>query len=149
MKSDLDDTYRRYQEALHDLDPALQEDLHRYICIRFSGYLERLLYEAVHGYLGDSRDEAVRNFGASFFKKAPNLNPEALGSLVGRFGQTWSAEIKDFLDIEPRRNSLGRMIDIRNKTAHGEDYGGSRLNVATYKDLVDDLHSWITERLLS
>jgi hypothetical protein len=149
MKSELDAAYMRYRQALVELDFRLQEDLHKYMCIRLSGYLEQLLFEAVSAFLADSHNEAVRNFGISFFKKAPNLTPGALETLIGRFGESWSQELKDFLDAHERRNTLGTLVEIRNKTAHGQGYRGGQLSVSTYKEVVDDIHAWVLERMLT
>ncbi|SNY53672.1 HEPN domain-containing protein [Paractinoplanes atraurantiacus] len=149
IKSELDAAYLRYRQALVDLDFSLQEDLHKYMCIRLSGYLEQLLFEAVSGFLADSHNEAVRNFGISFFKKAPNLSPGALETLISRFGETWSQELAEFLNAHERRNSLGALVEIRNKTAHGQSYRGGQLSVSTYKAVVDDIHAWVLERMLT
>lgn len=149
LKSELDAAYSRYRQALHELDFRLQEDLNKYMCIRLSGYLEQLLFEAVSGFLASSHDESVRNFGTSFFKKAPNLTPGALETLIGRFGEPWSQELSEFLNSHERRNSLGALVEIRNKTAHGQGYRGGQLSVSTYKDVVDDIHAWVLERLLT
>lgn len=148
MKAELDAAYARYREGILLLDFRLQEDLNKYMCIRLSGYLEQLLFEAVTAMLANSHDAIVRNFGISHFKKAPNLTPKAFEELISRFGESWASELQEFLDNRDRRNLLGALIEVRNKTAHGANYRGSVLNIATYKDIVDDIHSWIVERML-
>lgn len=85
----------------------------------------------------------------SFFKRAPNLNPEAFEKLIGRFGNPWEEDISDFLDKEERRNSLGKLLEVRNKVAHGQSYRGGQMNVATYKELVDAIHSWVVNRMVT
>ncbi|WP_438314541.1 HEPN domain-containing protein [Streptomyces sp. HUAS TT3] len=131
------------------VDIPLQEDLHKYMCIRLSGYLEQLMFEAVCGYISSTTGGAARSFALSSFSKAPNLTPEALEKLVGRFGDAWKSDIIDFLDSQERRNSLGNLLAVRNKVAHGQSYRGGQMNVATYKQLVDDLHSWVVSRMLA
>jgi hypothetical protein len=149
MKSDLDAVYKRYRQGLTDMEIPLQEDFHKYMCIRLSGYLEQLMFEAISGYIADSTGGAAKNFSMSFFKKAPNLNPEAFEKLIGRFGEVWLEEISDFLDREERRNSLGRLLEVRNKVAHGQSYRGGQMNVANYKQLIDAIHSWVLSRMLT
>jgi hypothetical protein len=149
MKSDLDSSYKRYRDGLLGVDIPLQEDLHKYMCIRLSGYLEQLLFEAICGYIASATGGATKSFTMSFFKKAPNLTPDALEKLVGRFGEPWETELTQFLDAEERRNSLGGLLAVRNKVAHGQSYRGAQLNVANYKRLVDDIHSWIVSRMLA
>jgi hypothetical protein len=85
----------------------------------------------------------------SFFKKAPNLNPEAFEKLIGRFGEAWLEDISDFLDKEERRNSLGKLLEVRNKVAHGQSYRGGKMNVDNYKQLIDAIHSWVLSRMLA
>ncbi|MGA5027160.1 HEPN domain-containing protein [Streptomyces griseoincarnatus] len=149
LKTDLDSSYKRYREGLLSVDIPLQEDMHKYMCIRLSGYMEQLIFQAVCGYISSTTTGAARSFALSSFNKAPNLTPEALEKVVGRFGDAWKAEIISFLDADERRNSLGNLLAVRNKTAHGENYRGGQLNVATYKRLVDDLHSWVLLRMLA
>jgi hypothetical protein len=149
MKSDLDSSYKRYREGLLAIDIPLQEDLHKYMCIRLSGYLEQLMFEAICGYVASASGGPAKSFAMSFFKKAPNLTPDALEKLIGRFGDPWDQELADFLDADERRNSLGGLLAVRNKVAHGENYRGGQLNVATYKKLVDDIHSWVVLRMLA
>ncbi|MFF4555375.1 HEPN domain-containing protein [Streptomyces sp. NPDC001422] len=149
MKSDLDSSYKRYREGLLAVDIPLQEDLHKYMCIRLSGYLEQLMFEAISGYIASATGGASKSFAMSFFKKAPNLTPDALEKLVGRFGEPWETELSNFLDSEERRNSLGGLLAVRNKVAHGQSYRGGQLNVANYKRLVDDIHSWVVLRMLA
>ncbi|MEV6051715.1 HEPN domain-containing protein [Streptomyces sp. NPDC052107] len=149
MKSDLDASYKRYREGLLTMEISLQEDFHKYMCIRLSGYLEQLMFEAISGYISSTVNGAAKNFAISFFKKSPNLTPDALEKLIARFGEPWDTELSAFLDSDERRNSLGRLLGVRNKVAHGQSYRGGQLNVATYKKLVDDIHSWVVSRMLA
>jgi hypothetical protein len=148
LKSELDASYQRYTQGLHSLPIPLHDDMHKYMCIRLSGYLEQLMFVSISGYLGGAVGGSPKNFVMSFFKRVPNLGPSALEELVARFGDPWKSEISDFLDQDERRNSLGKLIEIRNKVAHGHSYQGGKMTVATYKELVDDLHSWVVSRML-
>ncbi|MFF7436661.1 hypothetical protein [Streptomyces sp. NPDC008122] len=130
------------------MEISLHEDMHKYMCIRLSGFLEQLMFTSISGYVGGSGWGGSQNFALSFFRKAPNLGPGALEALIGRFGDPWESEISHFLDQDERRNSLGKLIEIRNKVAHGESYRGGQFSVATYKKLVDDLHAWVVARML-
>ncbi|MCS0634644.1 HEPN domain-containing protein [Streptomyces sp. LP05-1] len=148
MKSELDSSYNRYRAGLTAVDIPLQEDLHKYMCIRLSGYLEQLMFEAISGFVSSATGGPAKNFAMSFYKKAPNLTPDALEKLIGRFGDPWKTDLDDFLSADERRNSLGALMAVRNKVAHGHSYRGGQLNVATYKRLVDDIHSWVVIRML-
>jgi hypothetical protein len=148
MKSELDAAYERYTQGLREMDISLQEDMHKYMCIRLSGFLEQLMFTAISGYISSAAWGSTQSFAMSFFKKAPNLTPGALETLIARFGEPWKSEISDFLDTDERRNSLGKLLEIRNKVAHGESYRGGQFSVATYKKLVDGLHAWVMSRML-
>lgn len=149
IKSELDATYARYERSLSGAEIEIQEDLHKYMCIRLAGYLEQLMFEAVTGFIASASGGPAGNFAMSWFKKSPNLTPDALLSLIGRFGDTWKKELEEFLDADERRNNLGLLLAVRNKVAHGRSYSGGKMNVATYKKLVDSLHSWVVSRMLS
>nr|WSW45775.1 hypothetical protein OG296_23200 [Streptomyces sp. NBC_01001] len=149
MKSSLDSTYDRYRESILDVPIAVQQDLHLYMCVRLSGYLEQLLHQAISAYVSDSvGGVAARSFALSWFRNAPNLGPKALEDLIGRFGEIWSGELKDLLDEGNKRDSLGTLIKIRNDTAHGKSYAGRLAHVSSYKELVDDLHGWVMARMI-
>jgi hypothetical protein len=149
IKSELDSTYDRYNRSLQVVDIEVQEDLHKYMCIRLAGYLEQLMFEAVTGYIAGASSGPTCSFAMSWFKKSPNLTPDALASLIGRFGESWKKDLEDFLDEGERRNNLGLLVAVRNKVAHGRSYSGGKMNVANYKDLVDSLHTWIVGRMLA
>ncbi|MFB7465659.1 HEPN domain-containing protein [Streptomyces sp. NPDC056224] len=146
---ELDSTYDRYNRGLSDIDLALHGDLHKYMCIRLAGYLEQLMFEAVCGYVASATGGPAGSFAMSWFRKSPNLTPDALIALISRFGDPWKGEIVEFLDSDERRNNLGRLLEVRNKVAHGQSYSGGKMNVATYKELVDALHSWVTTRMVN
>ncbi|MFI1656162.1 HEPN domain-containing protein [Streptomyces sp. NPDC020472] len=148
IKSELDSTYERYNQNLSDIDLSLHGDLHKYMCIRMAGYLEQLMFEAVTGYIASATGGPAGQFAMSWFRRSPNLTPDALIALIGRFGESWETEIRDFLAAEERRNNLGKLLEVRNKVAHGQSYSGGKMNVATYKDLVDSIHTWVLTRMI-
>ncbi|WP_408006083.1 HEPN domain-containing protein [Saccharopolyspora karakumensis] len=148
MKSTLDAIYERYERSLRVVPIDLQQDLHLYICIRLSGYLEQLLHQAISAYVAETSGQATSNFALSWFRKAPNLTPKSLEALIERFGDEWIADLKELLEKESNRDSLGVLLKIRNDTAHGKSYGGSLAHVRTYKKLVDDIHTWVHNRFI-
>lgn len=148
MKSSLEATYKRYQESVLEVPIAVQQDLHLYMCIRLSGYLEQLLHQAICAFVSDCSSGAAREFSLSWFKSAPNLTPNSLERLIERFGEKWFEELKELLDRENNRGLLGTLIKIRNDTSHGKSYAGSLANIGSYKGLVDELHSWVHERMI-
>lgn len=148
LKQELDDAFDRYDSALRTMPIAFQGDVHKFMCVRLSGYLEQLFFTAITGYLKSTGGKAG-GFGLSYFRNAPNLRPETLSRLIARFGDEWSQSLEAHLDQHDRRGQLGTMLKVRNTTAHGGNYRGSRPSVQTYKGLVDDLHNWTLSTLLS
>jgi hypothetical protein len=114
------------------------------MCLRLAGYLEQLIFVAVVGYLKSTAGPQTASFALSNWKHAPNLNPNAIQSLFDRFGEPWNDDLAKFLEETDRKGALGRLIKIRNDTAHGDSYSGSLPSVASYKILVDEIHGWVT-----
>lgn len=148
LKQELDDTYKRYIAALSDIPIDFQGDIHKYMCIRLSGYLEQLFFVSVTGFIKSSPNTKVVKFALQHFKYAPNMSPGNLERLIEKFGEEWSGELEIFLDGEGRRDALGNLLSVRNTTAHGGNYKGSMPQVGTYKLLVDDLHNWVIKNIL-
>jgi len=148
MKKQLDATFERYERSLTHVPLDLQQDLHLYMCIRLSGYLEQLLHQAICAFIAKQSSPAAQSFAFSFFKNAPNLQPNALEQLIGRLGEGWAREIKALLDEENNRTLLGTLLKIRNDTAHGRSYGGAVTNLRTYKVLVDKIHWWVVDYMI-
>jgi len=149
LKQRLDSLYVNYQVALRDVPIGFQGEMHKYMCVRFAGFLEQILFLAVVGHVRDTSSPRSASFALSFFKAAPNLNPEALEKLVGRFAGDWTQGLADFLDEANRRDQLGTLFKVRNDTAHGLDYRGTTPQVHSYYELVTDIYHWVHKTLLA
>jgi hypothetical protein len=148
MKSVLDSTYQRYEQSITHVPIDVQQDLHLYICVRLSGYLEQLFHQAICAYIADSASDSAASFALSWFRQAPNLNPNALQKLVARLGEKWEMDLEEFLSLGNNRDLLGTLLKIRNDTAHGKSYGGALSNIRSYKKLVDSMHRWVHDRMI-
>jgi hypothetical protein len=148
LKQELDYTYSRYLQALGDIPIDFQGDVHKYMCIRLSGFLEQLLHVTITGMVRDRAHPMASRFALSYFRSAPNLNPKAFEALIERFGDPLEAALKGFLDQDDRRSLLGALLEVRNKTAHGESYKGSRPNVDSYMRLVNEIYNWVRAEML-
>ena len=143
IKQQLDALYEDYTAALLDVPINFQGELHKYMCVRLAGYLEQLIFVAVAGYLRSTAGPQAASFALSNWKHAPNLGPNAFETLFDRFGAPWNDDLTQFLEEADRRGALGRLIKIRNDTAHGSSYSGSLPSVTSYKLLVDEIHGWV------
>jgi hypothetical protein len=148
LKQQLDALYASYQAALKDVPLSFQGEVHKYLCIRLSGFLEQALFIAINGYVRASAGEKAARFALSFWAHAPNLNPLALDKLIARFGDEWVHSLSGLLN-EDKRSQLGTLLKVRNDTAHGGNYAGTLPHVSTYKSLVDDLYNWILQVVLA
>ena len=149
-KQRLDALYKNYKVAALAVEPVFQGELHKYICIRFAGYLEVLFFRSVDAYVRVRTSEHAGSFALHHWKHAPNLGPEALDKLIGRFqNDSWNNSLENLLIVGERRGSLGTLLKIRNDTAHGMDYKGSLRSTESYKELVDQIHNWVFRNLLS
>ena len=148
LKQQLDALYNDYATALRDVPINFQGELHKYMCVRLAGYLEQLIFVAVAGHLKSTAGPQAASFALSNWKHAPNLGPQALEALFDRFGEPWSDDLTQFLEEADRRGALGRLIKIRNDTAHGYSYSGSLPSVASYKLLIDEIHGWVHRVML-
>lgn len=149
LKQELDDTHKRYLAALTGMPIDFQGDAHKYMCIRLSGYVEQLMHVSITGHLKSNHDKSVANFALSHFKHAPNMKAGNLEELIGRFKNGWRSSLDTLLSKDNNRDNLNTLLDIRNRTAHGEAYSGSAPQVLTYKTLVDDLHNWAVATILT
>lgn len=142
LKQELDDMYSRYLIAVSLMPIDFQGDVHKYVCIRLAGYLEQLFYVLLTGSIKTSVTSHVSNFALSNFKYAPNMKPQNLERLIRNFSEDWGDTLTVLLDDASRREQLGSLLEVRNKTAHGQSYSGSAPQTRSYKQLVDELHNW-------
>lgn len=151
LLSRLQTEHQRYRAAVHYIpvgEARLQEDLRKYLCLRCAGFLERVTYVAVTRYLEDNSSGPIQEFAKSHFVRSPNLNPDSLIKLLGRFGGDMQARIELFL-TEPRRAALNDLAALRNPIAHGQDAGGAKLDPDRYIRLCEDVYQWYLSKFLS
>lgn len=149
LKSELDTFYVNYTESLRSVEINFQGELHKYACIRLSGFLEQLFHIAIDSYVRASASPKASAFALSYWKSAPNLNPEALRKLIARFeSDEWTTSLEDMAEAEEVMSRLGILLKVRNDASHGKSYSGTRTNVQSYKSMVDQLYKWVAATFL-
>jgi hypothetical protein len=151
LKAMLDSEYQRHIELVRLLPISklrLQEDSRRYLCLRFAGFLEQMVFLTIHQHLRNTTSGPALEFGRSFFSQAPNLNPKALIAVFTRFGPSDAEKVDSFL-TKTRTDVLADLISVRNPIAHGVLVGGAKLDPARYVTLCDDFHQWCFDEYLS
>lgn len=143
----LSEEYRRYQDVIPELPTAqikVQEDLRRYLCLRCAGFLEQVVFVALNGYLERKAEGPVRDFAQSWFKRAPNLTPNAFRTLMERFGDNHGQAFDAFL-TPTRKKVLDDLLEIRNGVAHGKTLAGAKLAPERYVQLCEDTYHWLID----
>jgi hypothetical protein len=99
--------------------------LARFLVVRTCGYVEQIAEECCRAYLTIKSDHRSAAFGASWFGRGKNPNPEGLVQLVSKFDGTWAADLECLMreDDEFVRRELAFLVDRRNKIAHGLSEG--------------------------
>ncbi|MBB1049707.1 hypothetical protein G6021_00940 [Dietzia sp. CW19] len=153
LKGSLESEISRYDTLTHlegiDLlqNAKLQEDLRRYYAIRCAGFLEKLFYEAITWYIETNANREVSQFSRSFFKKSPNLTPDAMETLVSRFGEVYLESLNEVLD-EELKGRLGVLLNLRNEIAHGDFPTGAKHAPEQYLELCNIIYDWILEQFI-
>lgn len=149
LREELVTTTERIVSHIPRADPEVQEDLRKYICIRLSGYLEQIVFQAISGHVREPLGPELSEFVSSYFKRAPNLNPGQFHELVSKFGEESKLSFNEFLNVGLRREQLKSLLELRNDVAHGRAYRGTAASIAGYQQLVSDLDDWIVSRWIT
>lgn len=143
--------YERYQASIQYIPTnqlKLQEDLRKYLCIRFAGFLEQVTHTVLTEYLSQKSSGPILAFSKSHFKRAPNLKVQALLDLIGRFDDEKRGQLVVFLDQENRKAVLDDLLEVRNDVAHGKVAGGRKLDPLRYFEVCEALYVWLVGAFL-
>jgi hypothetical protein len=129
-------------------DDDEQNLLTRFLVIRTCGYLEQVVQESVRSHLQSMAGGTVKSFALSWMGKSRNPSPENLLDIVGRFDESWRAELQDMLDADDKslNRELSMLVHRRHQIAHGLNEG---LNPRKALDLVTvakTLADWFIRR---
>lgn len=142
--------YRRYQDIVPFIPMRqlkIQDDLRRYLCLRFAGFLEQVTYVVICGYLDQKSSGPINDFSKSWFKNAPNLTARAFSDLMARFGSGHEDSFQEFLS-PLRKETLNDLLSIRNDVAHGKKFEGAKLSPDRYLTLCGEIYEWLVSSFL-
>ncbi|MGW5528202.1 hypothetical protein [Streptomyces xanthochromogenes] len=145
----LKEEYDRYVEAVNYIPAGSfrhQEDMRRYLCLRFSGFLEKVTEVTLLDFIERKSGGPVQFFALGELR-IPNLSPEKYGALLGKFGPEYPERFKAHLGIV-HRDALFDLLEIRNKVAHGDLQGGVKLDPTRYLALVEHIYDWLFSEFL-
>lgn len=141
--------YDRYIEAVNYIPAGKirhQEDMRRYLCLRFSGFLEKVTEVVLLDFIERKSGGPVQIFALGELR-IPNLSPEKYVTLLAKFGPEYPERFKSHLGIA-HRDALFDLLDIRNKVAHGDLQGGVKLDPTRYLGLVEKIYDWLSSEFL-
>src|SRR5207247_931315 len=95
------------------LDPELQSDLARYLCILVSGFFEKAVIELLVTYARGAGSPALRSHVQVTLERLTNVNKKRLLDVVGSFDAGWRAEYDAFVADE-REAALNSVVALRN-----------------------------------
>jgi hypothetical protein len=149
LLSGLRSEYERYLESITYIPSNAirhQEDMRRYLCLRFSGFLEKVTEVILADFIRRKSGGPVQIF-ASGELKVPNLTPEKFSGLLGKFGEECPDRFTAHLG-KLHMDALADLLDIRNKVAHGSWQGGAKLDPSRYLTLVERIYFWLFEEFM-
>lgn len=149
LKDEIELFYQHYAEALKSVELNFQGELHKYACIRLAGFLEQIFHTAVSAHIKASSSPRASSFALSFWKKSPNLTPEAVKALIKRFdADELEMSFETLVNEHNILDRLGTLLKVRNDASHGKSYSGTVASVSSHKDAVDEIYKWILNNLL-
>ncbi|MGA5085448.1 hypothetical protein [Streptomyces pseudogriseolus] len=140
----LRDEYSRYVESVSYIPSSAirhQEDMRRYLCLRFSGFLEKVTEVILADFIKRKSGGPIQVF-ASGELRIPNLTPDRFKELLGKFGECYPDRFVADLG-KLHMDALADLLDIRNKVAHGSWQGGAKLDPSRYLALVEKIYFWL------
>jgi hypothetical protein len=144
LKRQLETLFLRV-EGLEEQD-EISGDLHRYLCVRVSGFLEQALVAAARS-LCESRSGAHGlRFALSWLERAPNPRADEIIKLVARFDASWADQLRTLFSDDERGTRVNSLLGIRNDIAHGKNQGVTRRQAWEYFKLTEEIVEWILER---
>jgi hypothetical protein len=149
LLSGLRDEYDRYLESITYIPPTAirhQEDMRRYLCLRFSGFLEKVTEVVLSDFIRRKSGGPIREFALGELK-VPNLTPKKFSDLLGKFGDAYPERFAARLG-KVHTDTLADLLDVRNKVAHGSMQGGAKLDPSRYLALVETIYFWLFEEFM-
>ena len=110
------------QAKTFNVDGELQAHFTKYICIRFSGFIENAITITFTDIAAKSCDSGVSfNYIKSQLFKIQNANSEKIRNLARAFKTSWHDILRDYMQIDNRGSSINYILKDRHNIAHGRD----------------------------
>jgi hypothetical protein len=101
-------------------DTNLKTHWAKYLAIQVSGFLETSLRELLVDYAKRVGHRNIASFVEHELENRTNFKMEKLAQLLGSFNRQWETEIKATTEFSVYKEALDKIVDARNKIAHGK-----------------------------
>src|SRR4029077_4410554 len=102
------------------LDPELQSDLAKYLCVLTLGFLEEAVERTVMDYCGQTGDQRILLYMGQEIDRLRNPTQGALVGLLGRLDEAWKRRLQAFFTQTDYSSALDSLVKIRHAVVHGQ-----------------------------
>src|SRR5438128_2700909 len=103
----------------NSLDPELQSDLAKYLCVLTCGFLEEAIERTVLEYCVQVGDARLHLYLQGEMDRFRNPSRDAILGLLGRMDPAWKARAQRLFANNEYADALQGILDIRHAIAHG------------------------------
>lgn len=143
------DRKRTLQELLDysrtaSLEPEESGAFTALIVIRSCGYIEYAFESLLEHYAKTQSSPNIQSFIASTHGHGRNPRPNTLEDRLGAYSKTWQEKLSNHLkktysnNINSNREILSKLVDLRNKIAHGDPNQASLSKVLVFAEFALD-----------
>jgi len=116
----------------HSEQFELQAHWARYLCVLAAGFIENALADVYSRYARSSANPSISNFVEATLGKIQNPKSSRFLETARAFNKDWEETLRDFLDMDGRREAIDSIMANRHLIAHGKDSGISLVRVSDY-----------------
>lgn len=110
----------------------LQAHWARYLCVLAAGFIENALADVYSTYARSSASPSISNYVEATLGKIHNPKSSRFLETARAFNADWEEALRDFLDIDGRKEAIDSIMTNRHLIAHGKDSGISLVRVSEY-----------------
>jgi hypothetical protein len=140
LRQQLDATFVRLKAS--KVDPEIQSDHARYLCVLVSGFLEQAVIELLQEYVRKTSAPAVQRHVERRLSRFANANAKRLIEMMGSFDSDWQSQLETFL-VDEYKDAVDSIVSLRNSIAHGRHVGLTLHRVVDYYEKIKDVVNYI------
>jgi hypothetical protein len=102
------------------LDPELQSDLAKYLCILTCGFLEEAIERTVLDYCTQVGDARLLSYIHGEMDRFRNPSRHEITGLLGRLDASWKSRIQVLFANNEYADALDGLLNVRHAIVHGQ-----------------------------